>query len=195
MKFLKSIVNSSTIGIRILSFIKTEVKYRIVNILQNYIVYNIFGCIFVVQINYKVMENSLDLKNQVCFPIYALAKEIVNHYRPFLDALDITYPQYLVLIVLWKEKEQTVGQLGDQVFLDSGTLTPLLKRMEQKGMINRKRSIEDERVVKLSLTEKGISLEEKAKGIPYKLMESMQVSEEEILELKNIVMRILNKQK
>ncbi len=141
------------------------------------------------------MENSLDLKNQVCFPIYALAKEIVNHYRPFLDALDITYPQYLVLIVLWKEKEQTVGQLGNQVFLDSGTLTPLLKRMEQKGIINRRRSIEDERVVKLSLTEKGISLREKAKDIPYKLMESMQVSEEEILELKNIVMRILNKQK
>ena len=141
------------------------------------------------------MENSLDLKNQVCFPIYALAKEIVNHYRPFLDALDITYPQYLVLIVLWKEKEQTVGQLGNQVFLDSGTLTPLLKRMEQKGIIDRRRSIEDERVVKLSLTEKGISLKEKAKDIPYKLMESMQVSEEEILELKNIVMRILNKQK
>lgn len=141
------------------------------------------------------MENSLDLKNQVCFPIYALAKEIVNHYRPFLDALDITYPQYLVLIVLWKEKEQTVGQLGNQVFLDSGTLTPLLKRMEQKGIIDRRRSIEDERVVKLSLTEKGISLREKAKDIPYKLMESMQVSEEEILELKNIVMRILNKQK
>lgn len=157
--------------------------------------HNIFGCIFVVQIIYKVMENSLDLKNQVCFPIYALAKEIVNHYRPFLDALNITYPQYLVLIVLWKEKEQTVGQLGNQVFLDSGTLTPLLKRMEQKGIIDRRRSIEDERVVKLSLTEKGISLREKAKDIPYKLMESMQVSEEEILELKNIVMRILNKQK
>lgn len=141
------------------------------------------------------MSNSLSLENQICFPIYALAKEIVHHYRPFLDALGITYPQYLVLMVLWKECEQTVGQLGDQVFLDSGTLTPLLKRMEQKELVERKRSPQDERVVKISLTEKGRALEEQARDIPQKLMESMQVSEEEVLDLKNSVMKILNKQK
>ncbi|MCC9043834.1 MarR family transcriptional regulator [Myroides sp. M-43] len=141
------------------------------------------------------MKDSLELENQVCFPIYALAKEIISQYRPYLEALDITYPQYLVLMVLWKEKEQTVGQLGEKVFLDSGTLTPLLKRMEQKQMVVRTRSLEDERVVKLSLTAKGISLKEKAKDIPQRLMESMQVTEQEIIELKNIVTKILNKQK
>lgn len=141
------------------------------------------------------MKDSLELENQVCFPIYALAKEIISQYRPYLEVLDITYPQYLVLMVLWKEKEQTVGQLGEKVFLDSGTLTPLLKRMEQKQMVVRTRSPEDERVVKLSLTAKGISLKEKAKDIPQRLMESMQVTEQEIIELKNIVTKILNKQK
>lgn len=141
------------------------------------------------------MKDSLELENQVCFPIYALAKEIISQYRPYLEALDITYPQYLVLMVLWKEKEQTVGQLGEKVFLDSGTLTPLLKRMEQKQMVVRTRGPEDERVVKLSLTAKGISLKEKAKDIPQQLMESMQVTEQEIIELKNIVTKILNKQK
>ncbi|WP_158963233.1 MarR family winged helix-turn-helix transcriptional regulator [Myroides fluvii] len=141
------------------------------------------------------MKDALELENQVCFPIYALAKEIVSQYRPHLECLDLTYPQYLVLLVLWKEKEQTVGQLGEKVFLDSGTLTPLLKRMEQKGLVIRTRGPEDERVVKLSLTEKGKALKEKAKDIPQKLMESMQVTESELLELKNIVSKILNKQK
>ncbi len=89
------------------------------------------------------MEDILNLKNQICFPVYALAKEIVNHYRPLLDELDITYPQYLVLMVLWDEEEQTVGQLGEKLFLDSGTLTPLLKRMQQKDMVLRSRSSED----------------------------------------------------
>ncbi len=139
------------------------------------------------------MSNHLELDNQVCFPIYALAKEIISQYRPFLDELNLTYPQYLVLMVLWKEKEQTVGQLGEKVFLDSGTLTPLLKRMEQKDIVKRKRCTEDERVVKLTLTEKGVFLEEKATDIPSKLMESMNVDEKDLLELKTIVTKILNK--
>lgn len=139
------------------------------------------------------MNDPLDLKNQVCFPIYALAKEVVNHYRPLLEALDLTYSQYLVLLVLWSEKEQTVGQIGEQLSLDSGTLTPLLKRMEQKNIVVRKRSSEDERVVKLSLTEKGLLLKEQAKEIPCKLMDSMQVSEEDVLELKRVITKILKK--
>lgn len=141
------------------------------------------------------MADPLNLKNQVCFPVYALAKEVVNRYRPLLDELDITYPQYLVLMVLWKENEQTVGQLGEKLFLDSGTLTPLLKRMEQKNMVRRSRSSEDERVVKLSLTEKGKAMEKEAKDIPHRLMESMKITEDELLELKNIVTKILSKQK
>lgn len=141
------------------------------------------------------MADPLILKNQLCFPVYALAKEVVNHYRPLLDTLDITYPQYLVLMVLWNEEEQTVGQLGEKLFLDSGTLTPLLKRMEQKDMVRRSRSSEDERVVKLSLTEKGRMMKENAKDIPDRLIESMKISADELLELKNIITKILNKQK
>jgi len=141
------------------------------------------------------MDDLLSLDKQVCFPIYALAKEVINHYRPLLDELDLTYPQYLVLMVLWKEKELTVGQLGEKLYLDSGTLTPLLKRMELKGMVIRERSASDERIVKLSLTEKGIALKEKAKDIPIQLMESIGITEQELLELKNIVTKILNKKK
>ncbi|GEM53179.1 MarR family transcriptional regulator [Empedobacter brevis] len=141
------------------------------------------------------MTDHLKLKNQVCFPIYALAKEMVNHYRPLLDNLDLTYPQYLVLLILWEQKEQSVGQLGEKLFLDSGTLTPLLKRMEQKGFIVRSRSSLDERVVNLSLTKQGLELQEKAKRIPVQLMESMHIAEEDLDALKNIVTKILNKQK
>lgn len=141
------------------------------------------------------MFDPLDIKNQVCFPVYSLAKEIVNHYRPILDEIEVTYPQYLVLLVLWKEKEQTVGQLGEKLSLDTGTLTPLLKRMEQKELIKRQRSAEDERVVKLSLTEKGLNLKEKAQNIPFKLMDSLKLNEEEIIELRDLVNKILNKQK
>ncbi len=141
------------------------------------------------------MTDHLKLKNQVCFPIYALAKEMVNHYRPLLDNLDLTYPQYLVLLILWEQKEQSVGQLGEKLFLDSGTLTPLLKRMEQKGFIVRSRSSLDERVVNLSLTKQGLELQEKAKLIPVQLMESMHIAEEDLDALKNIVTKILNKQK
>nr|WP_322625859.1 MarR family transcriptional regulator [uncultured Flavobacterium sp.] len=141
------------------------------------------------------MKEPLDIKNQICFPVYSLAKEIVNQYRPLLEELDITYPQYLVLMVLWKEKEQTVGQLGEKLFLDSGTLTPLLKRMEGKNMVVRTRSSADERVVKLSLTEKGIALKEQAKDIPHRLVKAMGISKDELLELKNIITKILNKEK
>ena len=140
-------------------------------------------------------EDFLDLKNQLCFPIYVLAKEIINQYRPLLEDLDVTYPQYLVLMVLWNEEEQTVGQLGEKLFLDSGTLTPLLKRMEHKEMIIRKRSLDDERVVNLSLTPKGKALKEQAKDIPLRLVASMGISESELIDLKNIVTKILNKQK
>jgi len=141
------------------------------------------------------MKDALSLKNQLCFPIYALAKEVVNQYRPLLDELDVTYPQYLVLMVLWDNKEQTVGQLGEKLFLDSGTLTPLLKRMEQKEMVVRKRSSKDERIVKLSLTAKGMGLKEKAKTIPHRIMESIGISHEELLILKEITTKILNKKK
>ena len=85
------------------------------------------------------MSNLLKLENQVCFPLYAFSREVTQLYKPLLDELGLTYPQYLVMLILWEEKEQTVNQIGEKLYLDSGTLTPLLKRMEQKGIINRKR--------------------------------------------------------
>lgn len=140
------------------------------------------------------MEYSLLLKDQVCFPVYALSREIINHYRPFLDELDLTYPQYLVMMVLWEEQTQTVNQLGEKLMLDSGTLTPLLKRLEQKGIISRKRSSEDERVVFISLTNEGISLLDQAICVPERITNALNISEEDLMELKSITDKILNRQ-
>lgn len=139
------------------------------------------------------MTEKLKLADQVCFPVYTLAKEIVNHYRPLLEELDLTYPQYLVMLVLWEEKSQTVNQLGEKLKLDSGTLTPLLKRMEQKGYLNRSRSSADERVVNISLTRSGETAREKATCIPEGLMESMGVSAEDLAALKNTIDSVLGK--
>lgn len=139
------------------------------------------------------MKDQLHISEQVCFPVYAFAKEIINQYRPLLEALELTYPQYLVMLVLWEYKEQTVNQLGDKLKLDSGTLTPLLKRMETKAFVTRIRSTVDERIVNISLTEKGVALKEKAACIPLQLMEVMNVSAEDLLILKNIITKIAKK--
>ncbi len=138
------------------------------------------------------MSNLLKLQNQVCFPVYSLAKEIVSRYRPFLEKLDVTYPQYLVLLVLWEHRQQTVSQIGEKLHLDSGTLTPLLKRMEQKKLVARVRDTDDERVVNILLTPEGYELEKKARTVPEKLVENMQVSTEELLLLKNVIETILS---
>lgn len=138
------------------------------------------------------MSEHLKLTNQVCFPIYSLAKEIVSHYRPFLDELGVTYPQYLVLMVLWEHQEQTVSQLGEKLNLDSGTLTPLLKRLEQKSIITRARSTQDERVVKIKLTKEGENLQKKAEKVPLKLFESLHITKEELIQLKNVIDKTLN---
>lgn len=138
------------------------------------------------------MGDLLKLENQVCFPVYALAKEIINQYRTFLDELDLTYPQYLVMLVLWEHKEQTVNQIGEKLRLDSGTLTPLLKRLEQKGIVSRSRSTRDERVVNITLTEAGEELKARAKNLPESLMASMQIPMEELKALKQTVEKILN---
>ncbi|AIL45697.1 MarR family transcriptional regulator [Elizabethkingia anophelis] len=133
----------------------------------------------------------LKLDNQICFPVYALSREIVGRYRPLLDQLDITYPQYLVLLVLWEHQEQSVSQLGEKLYLDSGTLTPLLKRLEQKKLVTRSRSKEDERIVKIKLTSEGQSLQKKAASIPKQLFEDMKVPEEELKQLKTTIEKIL----
>lgn len=139
------------------------------------------------------MDDYLKLKKQVCFPVYTLSREIINQYRPFLDELDITYPQYLVLMVLWEDGLQTVNQIGEKLHLDSGTLTPLLKRLENKGFIGRKRRSCDERVVEVTTTESGLALKEEVAKVPPKVVEAMGLTSEELAELKEVVERILYK--
>lgn len=138
-------------------------------------------------------ETQLQIKNQVCFPLYALSREIIGAYRPFLDALEITYPQYIVLMVLWEEEPLTVNSIGEKLHLDSGTLSPLLKKMEAKNLISRKRKAEDERVVEISLTEKGHEIKAEAASIPGKLMQQLEVTEEDFRQLKEISNKILNR--
>jgi DNA-binding MarR family transcriptional regulator len=114
----------------------------------------------------------LYIENQLCFPLYAASRLSTKIYAPFLNELDITYPQYLVLMVLWENSEQTVNEIGNRLLLESNTLTPLLKRLEQKKLIRRKRSDADERSVVISLTKKAIDLRDKAVLIPDKIISS-----------------------
>lgn len=138
------------------------------------------------------MAEQLKLSNQVCFPVYMLAKEIVSRYRPFLEELGVTYPQYLVLLVLWEEDGQTVSQIGEKLHLDSGTLTPLLKRMEQKQIIVRTRNSADERSVIITLTSQGKDLREKALAVPKQLIDAMKVPLEELIQFKKMIDHILS---
>src|SRR3546814_14197862 len=111
-------------------------------------------------------EDLLALDRQVCFPLYAASNLLTRLYRPLLAEIGLTYPQYLVLLVLWRETPQTVGSLGDRLHLDSGTLTPLLKRMALAGLISRTRDVTDERRVLISLTSRGRDLRHTAGGVP-----------------------------
>ncbi|MBR5252144.1 MAG: MarR family transcriptional regulator [Oscillospiraceae bacterium] len=124
--------------------------------------------------------DALKIEGQLCFPLYACSREIIKKYKPFLDEMDMTYTQYIAMLVLWEKKHLTVKELGDCLYLDSGTLTPLLKKMEAKGLITRKRSDRDERSLIVSLTEKGESLRDKAVNIPYevaKICKSLEMEE------------------
>lgn len=124
------------------------------------------------------------LENQLCFKLYALSRQLTNQYRPLLESLDITYPQYLVMMVLWKEKSITVKELGNRLYLDSGTLTPLLKRLEQKKFISRQRDHSDERSVIISLLKAGSDLQQKAKKVPEFLGKCLSLKEKEVEQLK-----------
>jgi DNA-binding MarR family transcriptional regulator len=115
----------------------------------------------------------LYLENQLCFPLYAASRLTTKLYAPYLKALDITYPQYLVLLVLWQHGEQSVNEIGEKLLLETNTLTPLLKRLEQKQIIARKRSAADERSVLISLTKKGLKMKDEAMDIPRRIAESL----------------------
>jgi len=139
------------------------------------------------------MENfdCLKLENQLCFPLYATSREVIKRYKPFLDEIDLTYTQYIAMMVLWEEKEINVKTLGEKLFLDSGTLTPLLKKLESKGYIERKRSCSDERNLIVSITKDGILLKEKAKIIPSKIGKCINLNEEDAKNLYEILYKIL----
>lgn len=133
----------------------------------------------------------LKLDNQLCFPLYAATREMTKRYRPLLEELNVTYPQYLVLLVLWETDRISVKALGARLFLDSGTLTPMLKRMEEHGFLQRTRSKEDERVVEVVLTEQGKQAEEQAAQIPLKFIEQTNLNEDEAIQLKRILSKML----
>lgn len=131
------------------------------------------------------------LQNQLCFPLYACAKEIVRRYKPFLDEIDLTYTQYIAMMVLWEEKSVNVKELGEKLFLDSGTLTPLLKILEKKQYVKRERSQTDERVVNITITEKGLALREKAVSIPAQMSGCVKITKEEAQTLYSLLYKIL----
>lgn len=137
------------------------------------------------------MHEQLKLKNQLCFPLYACARKITGLYTPFLRPLGITYTQYIVLLVLWEKDHVPVKTLSEALSLDSGTLTPLLKKMEQEGYITRSRSKDDERSVLISLTEEGRALEEKAVQIPKCISTCINLSEAEAHQLYTLLYKAM----
>ena len=140
------------------------------------------------------MEKQYDclrLDQQLCFPLYACARETIKLYTPFLDQLDLTYTQYIAMLVLWEKRSVTVKEMGEALYLDSGTLTPLLKKMEAKGLLTRRRSTEDERSLIVTLTDKGRDLRERALEVPAKMSRCVVLSREESLELYRLLYKLL----
>ena len=123
--------------------------------------------------------DALKLENQLCFPLYAVSKEIVRKYTPYLKEIDLTYTQYIAMMVLWEHKEISVKDMGAKLFLDSGTLTPLLKILEKKGLVSRNRSKDDERFLIVSATKEGMKLRDKAADIPAKVGGCVDLSQKE----------------
>ncbi|MBQ4241739.1 MAG: MarR family transcriptional regulator [Lachnospiraceae bacterium] len=133
------------------------------------------------------------LKNQLCFPMYACSRKIVGSYTPYLKPLGLTYTQYIVMMVLWEKESVSVGQLGETLYLDAGTLTPLLKRLEKAGYVTRERSKEDERITVISITREGEKLKEKCKDIPGKLASAgSALTEKDARELYRLLYLFLN---
>ncbi|EON92850.1 transcriptional regulator (MarR family) protein [Marinobacter lipolyticus SM19] len=147
-------------------------------------------------------DDILDLDNQLCFALYAANRAVTSLYRPLLTELGLTYPQYLVMLVLWEAATASevvrVSGLGSRLRLDSGTLTPLLKRLEERGLVRRQRSVEDERVVTVAVTAAGLAMREQAKSIPSRLLCSTGVDSERLMalrdELRSVLARLESRQ-
>ena len=140
------------------------------------------------------MKEQLCLDNQLCFPLYACARKVTGLYTPFFKPLGITYTQYIVFLALWEKDDVSVSDLCARLYLDSGTLTPLLKKMEQDGYIKRTRSASDERIVRITLTEKGREMEERAADIPMRVGSCIPLNPEETVTLYALLSKILAKE-
>ena len=135
--------------------------------------------------------NALLLDHQLCFPLYACARETIKLYKPFLDEMDLTFTQYITMMVLWERNSVSVKELGEALYLDSGTLTPLLKKMEAKGLLTRRRSPEDERSLIVTITEAGTALRDQALSIPTRMSKCVCLSEEEAQMLYDLLYKVL----
>ena len=135
--------------------------------------------------------DSLKLENQLCFPIYLCSKEIIRRYTPFLDKLDLTYTQYIVMMYFWEKEKSNVKDISKTLLIDSGTLTPLLKKLEKKGYIKRVRSTIDERNLEVTITEKGMNLREEALSVPKNMKECIQLEEKDAKTLYKIMYQLL----
>lgn len=134
---------------------------------------------------------ALKLENQLCFPLYACSKEVVRMYKPYLDKIDLTYTQYITMMVMWEEKSITVKKLGEALYLDSGTLTPVLKKLEKKGYVVRNRSKEDERILEVSLTGEGEKLKDKALKVPEQIASCINLEPEDAAALYGLLKKML----
>lgn len=135
--------------------------------------------------------DTLKIENQLCFPLYACSKEIIRQYTPFLNEIGLTYTQYIAMMILWEKKSITVKEMGQCLYLDSGTLTPLLKKLESKGLLTRARSLEDERNLIVTITEAGEKLKECASEVPAKIAGCFNLQPEEAAMLYRILYKIL----
>ena len=137
--------------------------------------------------------DALKIDNQLCFPLYACSRAVIKQYKPYLDKLDLTYTQYIALMVLWERRSLTVKELGDKLFLDSGTLTPLLKKLESKGLVTRRRSSEDERNLIVAITPQGEALRDRALEIPGEMVKCLSLTGDEAMVLYNLLHKLLGK--
>ena len=134
---------------------------------------------------------TLRLENQLCFPLYAAAKEVVRRYKPLLDGLDLTYTQYIAMMVMWDRREVNVGELGERLYLDSGTLTPLLKKLEDKGYVERRRAERDHRELRVRVTERGMALRDEALAVPRGMAGCVDLTAGEAAELYRLLYKVL----
>lgn len=141
---------------------------------------------------HKMIEDAaMKLSNQLCFPLYAAARTVTGLYTPYLKPLGLTYTQYIVMLVLWEEDGVSVSEIGDRLMLDNGTLSPLLKKLEKAGYVERSRCREDDRVVEISLTKEGKALREKAKEIPYLVASCFDMPEGKAAQLYELLYELL----